>query len=342
MAWYQGWGFWYESPDGSVNHATQISYTDPAGLAPPSAGAPGSPITTPSTTPPPTTSPPTGLTGDQKSAKAVLDQTLATFGLQSLGDKLWQEYLNDVPIDQIMLDMRSTPEYKTRFPAMAKLSSEGRAISEAQYVNYEQSAMQLWHSAGLNPDLITQGDFMTKWLEGDVSVAELQHRIQDLYVKVADTDPAVRQWYQQNFGTGAGDAALAASFADPETATPVLERQAAAAQFGGTGTVFGYNIGLDMATRAANAGITQTGAYQGFQQLQGLDPLFQETISEHQDLTAEQAGAESVFGLGKTGTQEIQRRQAEREAAFGGSAAAGGVQTQAGLGLGSAASNVGK
>ena len=274
-------------------------------------------------------------------AKAILDQTLANFGLQSLGDQLWQEYLNDVPIDQIMLDMRQTQAYKTRFPAMDTLSKEGRAITEAQYVNFEQSAMAIWHQAGLSPDLVTQGDYITKWLEGDVSVAEVQHRVQDLYVKVADTDPAIRAWYTAHFGTG-GDAALAASFADPETATPVLERQAAAAQFGGTGTAFGYNIDTDTAIRAANAGVTQGQAQQGFAQIQGLDPLFQETVSEHTDMTAENQGVEATFNLGGTGQQEILRRQAEREAAFGGSAAAGGVQTTSGLGLGAASSNTGK
>lgn len=41
--WYAGWGFWYQSPDGSVNHATRTTTTNPCVAAPPPPKAPPCP-----------------------------------------------------------------------------------------------------------------------------------------------------------------------------------------------------------------------------------------------------------------------------------------------------------
>ena len=41
--WYQGWGFWYQSPDGDVNHATKTTTTNPCVAAPPPPKAPPCP-----------------------------------------------------------------------------------------------------------------------------------------------------------------------------------------------------------------------------------------------------------------------------------------------------------
>lgn len=276
-----------------------------------------------------------------QSAKATLLQTLASLGLPtSLGEKLWQEHLRGVPDAQILLDMRQSDEYKARYPAMETLTKEGRAITEAQYVNFEQQVASIWHQAGLSPDMMREGDYVTKWLEGDVSSAEVQHRVQDLYVKVANADPAIRQWYQSQFGTQ-GDAALAATFADPTTATPILDKQVAAAQFGGTGSLFGYNIDAATGLQAANAGVSQAQAQAGFQKIQDEAPLFNETISENQDLTAEQQGVAATFGFGSDASKLLAQRAAEREAAFKGSTSAGGAASQSGFGLGVARSNNG-
>src|SRR5689334_18836184 len=92
---------------------------------------------------------PSGLTAEQKSARAILDDTLAQYGLSGLGDRLWQQYLNGEPIEQIMVDLRKTPEYKARFPGMEALSKKGRAISEGEYISIERGYAQLFREYGL-------------------------------------------------------------------------------------------------------------------------------------------------------------------------------------------------
>lgn len=306
----------------------------------PTQPAPSQPASPPPAPPPADSSTPTPSSAADSSAKALITSTLDQYGLGSLASWAWAKWQNGEGVDQIMLELRDTPEYKTRFPAMDTLSKEGRAISEATYIDYERSAHQMWTQAGLPPDMLDQGGYVTKWLEGDVSAQEISHRIDDLYVQVANAAPEVRQWFQQHFGLS-GNAALAAAFADPTTATPVLERQAAMAVFGGTGAEFGYSIGDQEAQRAAAAGVSASQAQTGFGQLQGMNPLFNETISENQDLTAETTGVEAVFGLGGDAQQVLAQRASEREAAFKGSTNAGGIVTQQGFGLGTSTPNNG-
>jgi hypothetical protein len=283
------------------------------------------------TTPPP-------MSSEDMSASAILQAALADMGLQSLGKTTWDWWKQGRPVEQILLDVQDTPEFEHRFPAMKALRARGQAISPGTYIAYEKSANELWHAAGLPPDQIREGDYVTKWLEGNTSINEVSHRIQDLYVRVANTAPEVRDWYAQRFNNG--DAALAASFADPETAVPVLERQAAAAEFGGAGSRFGYNVGLATALEAAGVGVTAAGAQQGFEQLQRINPLFNETISERdQNLVAEQQGIQAVFGFGEDAQTVLERRRRAREQASAGSTRAGGVLSQGGFGLGTVQNN---
>lgn len=282
--------------------------------------------------------PPAGTSPADQSARGILNTALATYGLSSLGDTVWEWYKQGRSIEQIMLDIRGTAQYKARFPAMDALRQRGQAISEGTYIEFERTASQLWHAAGLPIEQIKQGDLVTKWLLGNVSVNEISHRIQDLYVRVAQVDPSVRQWYSNAFGPQ-GDAAIAASFADPTSAVPVLERRAAAAEFGGAGSRFGFNIGVDTGFQAAGVGVTAGQAQQGFAQLADQGALFTEAISERDDLTAEREGVGAVFGLDATSGTRVRRRTEERQAAFAGSAQAGGIQTNQGLGVGRARGN---
>jgi hypothetical protein len=73
---------------------------------------------------------------------------------------------------------------------------------------------------------------------------------------------------------------------------------------------------------------------QGFEQAKAIRPFTEETISETEDLTSQDA-VNAVFGDDQTNSKErIQRRQQERTAAFQGGGGAAAQQT--GLGLGEA------
>src|SRR5439155_190652 len=83
-----------------------------------------------------------------ESAKAAIQSALDAYGLGSLATFAWNEYLAGKPVEQIMLDIRATPDYQARFPAMATLAKQGRAITESQYVDYERNAYSLAQAVG--------------------------------------------------------------------------------------------------------------------------------------------------------------------------------------------------
>ena len=86
---------------------------------------------------------------DDASAMAQINGFLGAYGLADLGAWAWAKWQNNESVDQIMLELRSTPQYKTRFPAMDELSRQGRAINETDYIGYESTVRQLIRAAGL-------------------------------------------------------------------------------------------------------------------------------------------------------------------------------------------------
>lgn len=251
------------------------------------------------------------------SAAALVTNALRQIGLESeIGWALGMLRLNVSP-DEVLLQLRERPAYKQRFRANEERRAKGLPqLSEGAIIQFESGARELMRRANLPGGFWDSTDDFVTFLANDWSLAEIGTRINDGYAKVAQ-NPEVRSAFQRYFGAN-GDGALAAWFLDPTKAEPVLMEQVTAATFGGVGQRFGYDIGLASATRAAQAGVGAEAAQQGFEQLGQMRPLFTETITENNDLTAEGAGVGAVFGLDATSAEEIRRRQQSRQAAFGG------------------------
>ena len=259
-------------------------------------------------------------TAAQRDAYAYLKDVLDTYGLGNLADWAWQQIVAGHSDTEVLQSLRETPEFKARFPAIADREAKGLpTISPAEYIAYENQATQLLRAAGLPRGFYDAPDDFRRLIANDVSASELADRINQGYVKVANAPSAVRRAFQEYFGPS-GDAALASYFLDPSRAQPVLETQLAAAEFGGTGFTFGFHIGEDVAMGAGRAGISQSQARSGFANLSAIAPLFDETVTEHTDITPDKEGVAATFGLsGATGAQkQITQRQNERKAAFSG------------------------
>lgn len=275
---------------------------------------------------------PVELTAGERSAKANLQSFLDQYGLRSLGDYVWKEFLNNIPIEQIMLDIRARPEYEARFPAMKTLGEKGHAMSEGEYIAYEKTALGMMRDAGMPPDFYNSPDDFARLLTAEVSIAELQSRIQEQYNRVANTDPAIRDWFAEKFGA-AGDSALAAIYLDPELALPALEKMTSTAVFGGIGRQYGIDVGLQLGTEAANIGLNEGQAHQGFEQVAAYSPLEQGTIGEGAGLTEEEL-TRGVFQLNPGASEMVKSRLLGRAAEFAGYQG-GPIETQEGaIGLG--------
>jgi hypothetical protein len=197
---------------------------------------------------------------EQDQAMAQIKAIFNTYGLSSLYSKIEGYVRAGYNADTVALMLRETPEYQARFPAMKTLTSKGRAISEADYIGYEQGAAGLEQQYGL-PKGMLMGN-VTGLLEADVSVVELKDRVTLASAASLSAPQEFKDTLSKYYNIGSGG--LAAYWLDPAIATPLLEKQYATAQIGAE--ALRQNIGLDLsiASELEGLGVTQEAARTGF------------------------------------------------------------------------------
>ena len=201
--------------------------------------------------------------------KAQEDAVIATvqgmftqYGLTSLYDKVVEYARKGYNGDAIAVMLRSTPEYKARFPAMDALAKKGRAISESAYIDYERTAAQIEQRYGIAQGMVTGN--VTKLLTEEVSAAELNDRVvlasADSLNAPDDLKNTLRDYWNIDPQT-----ALSSYYLDPDVAMPLLEKQSATARIGVWINRQGVQgLGRDMATELQAQGVTEAQAEQGF------------------------------------------------------------------------------
>jgi len=286
----------------------------------------GERLTLPEKVLPPTLAPmeepesePTGGTEAQDSAYDIFEQELKTWGLEDLKDFLYQLVFEKgyTSIDVIRAEVRRTETYRQRFAAnQQRLDAGFNALSEAEYIGLETTFAQYMRASGLPAGFYDSNEDFTALIAANVSPGELAERINTGYEAVANADPEVIAEMRRLYNIGDGE--LAAYFLDPERATPMLLRQAKAAEVAGGAVQAGVTISAAEAETLAEEGITQQGARAGFGVISEGD-IFQMTTEEiaagEQALTREeQIGA--VFGTDPQAAQRLRRQQRRRQAAF--------------------------
>ena len=250
-------------------------------------------------------------------AQNLITQVLADYGLQSLGDWAWQEITSGATSAQMLLDMQQTPQFKQRFPGIAIRQQKGLpAISPADYVNYEDSMTQLEHQYGLPKGIYTSQSAIGEAIGNDVSINEIQDRIENGYSQVATAPPQVRSAFAQMFGP-AGDGALAAYMMDESRATPVLEQQVVAAQLKGTAGMASVDLNSKIAMQLAQAGVTQSQVQTAAGNVAQQASLFNQNPGEVNAPTQTQ-GIEAQLGTNALAAEEVAQAQSGRQAAFKG------------------------
>lgn len=191
---------------------------------------------------------------------SVVTALFKQYGLESLTSKIIEYARAGYQGDAIGVMLRDTPEYKARFPAMATLMSKKRAISEAEYIEYERTAAQLEKRYGL-PSGLVQGN-VTRLLENEVSANELQDRVVLASDAALQSPQELRDVFRNYYGIDTGG--LAGYFLDPAQATPILQRQYVASQIGAEAMRQSVGIRVDVAENLQQLGVTQDVAREGF------------------------------------------------------------------------------
>ena len=219
--------------------------------------------------------------------------------------------------DAILFNLRETEQFKTRFKANTARAAKGLPeLDPATYIGLEQQYATVLRSNRLPTEFYDSPDDFRALIEGDVSPAEFQGRIQEGFVKVRDADPQVlatlRQFYPE---VGNNETALAAYFIDPQRGAQALERQVAAARIGARAREQGgMAIGATSAEELVARGYTPEQAQNVFQRVGQLAGLYQEMGGEEALTEAQKVGA--AFGYDVQAQEELERRRALRVAEF--------------------------
>ena len=274
-------------------------------------------------------------------ARNTIKAVLSTYGLSDLADTLWNNYasgLVDVNNEQALVySIRETPSYQTRFSGNAARLKAGLAeLSPSEYIGLEDYYRRTMQSNGLPTGFYDQTSDFADLIANDVSPQELDTRIQNGYNAVANADPEVKRQMQELYGVSEGQ--LAAYFLDPKKATPLLTRQAQAANIAARASEQGgIQVTGAYAENLAARGISDQQARAGFAEVGALGELKQ-TFAGETALSSEQlAGA--AFGIDVVAQQELERRKKLRTGEFAGG---GSFARTTGETSGSISTSVGK
>lgn len=162
-------------------------------------------------------------------ARLVLRNYLAKYGLGELEEWAMEAIKTGTPQATVELELREQPAFKKRFPALEAMGKKNRAISIDAYVAFEQEAAKMMKSYGLPEGFYDQPEDFAKFLEGDVSLQEVNQRL-ILAANQANKAPAqVKQKLQEMYGVN--QSGILAYFVDPDKALPTLQDQWTAAQY---------------------------------------------------------------------------------------------------------------
>jgi len=265
-----------------------------------------------------------------RSALALLKQVLERYGLGSLGDWAWSMLQNDRSYEEVLLELRERPEFKARFKAIGLRQQYGlNPVSPEDIIEYENTARDLMRSSGLPSGFYDDADDFAELIGKGVSLQSVARRVEQVWDRVTDAPPEVRDAFADLFNVN-GDQALAAFFFDPDRSEVVLERMARSAVAGGAMRAAGFDLDALAAARVAGFDLQDKSVRAGFARLAQLRAVFNETMGERNqaDLDAMDEGLNAVFDIGE-GADAIERRVRTRVNEFAGGG--GAYMTRGGL-----------
>lgn len=254
----------------------------------------------------------------QQDAKAFIQDQLDQYGLGSMADWAWKEIQQGRTNNEILADLRQTPEFQQAFPEIAARQKAGLPpVSPGEIVSYRNSAQQMMRAAGLPPGFWDSPTDFASLIAKNVSLNELSQRVQLAQQAANEVPQEVRDILATKYGLDQGH--LAAVFLDPDRAEPVLLRDFHAAQIGAAASRTGFGqTTMGQNERLADLGVSEAQAQQGFSALAQSKELMGSLPGENTTGISADEQLAAAFGGDAGAQQEIERRRQQRIAAFAG------------------------
>ena len=287
---------------------------------------------------------------DRQSAYDILYNEFNKYGLGNLVEDIKYLLQSNVSPSQFALELRNTEAYKKRFSANQNRIKAGlRALGESEYIGLEDQYQNIMRNYGLPSSYWTkdatgkQAGF-DKFLEGDVSAAELEDRIVTAQQRVINSNPEVLKTLKQFYPDITNGDILAYTL-DPNNALTNIKRKVTAAEIGGAALAAGLDIGKtpeEIAASEARAqmlagyGVNKQQAMTGFQTVADIAPRGSQLAEFYNRPTYNQMEAEKeVFNLEGAAAARKKRKQLAdlEQASFGGASGVGALGRDRGNGI---------
>lgn len=240
---------------------------------------------------------------------AAMADVLRGYGLDSLVDWAFKQFVDGRSMDEVMLDLETQPVVQQKFSAVFERRKQGLPpISFADVVSYQDKANQYESYYGIPHGFVD----VNRLLVNSVSQDELGARIAQTADVLQSTRPDVAATLQQ-WGLSEGDAIAYAL--DPDTGLPAVTRRFLSAKVATQAQKQFGAISEAEATALTGQGVTEAQATSGFG-----------TLGKYAEVTQQLAG-EQAPGMSRTNqldvvagaqpaTTELQKRARGRAGVF--------------------------
>jgi hypothetical protein len=290
---------------------------------------PGSPLYTP---PAKTEDKPKEISDATRDAFAMLEDLFRSYGLESLAGEISDYMKQGFTSGEALIKLKTNPNgaYAKRFAGnFARVKNGLNAISEAEYINLENSYANTLKSYGLGNMVSLNRDENYKkfaeYIAGDISAVEFKDRVDTVVSRVQNSDPTIKSTLKA-FYPEITDADLVGYFLNPKENLPKLQEKVTASEIGAAATGMGLTTNVGAATDLAKFGVDQKMAREGYSTIAGILPtstklgdIYNETGVKY----AQAEGEAEVFKGNQDAATKRKRLASMERAAFSGSSGVG-------------------
>jgi hypothetical protein len=227
---------------------------------------------------------------------------------------------------------RASPEYATYFPGIKREDGQIRYPDrpEITYAANLAAFRQTAEDVGVNPEYL-ESEFISL-IEGDVSPNEYQARVSNVYNRVLETAPEIREWYADNFGVRMSDAGILASIMSPGIGDDIINKNITMAEIGGEAAQRDFDITTGFVDMLADQGFDRGEANRLFGSAARMLPMLGQLAARHADPDSDFDLAEFTDAYLNDPEQQrrIQRLKAQEASTFTGGAQLEYARDQAG------------
>jgi hypothetical protein len=272
-----------------------------------------------------------------RDAFAALTDLFTSYGLESLAGEIAGYMSDGLTASEALIKLKTntTGAYAKRFAGNFTRTKNGlNAISEAEYINLENSYAETLKSYGLGNMINVNRDENYKtfanYIAGDISAVEFKDRVNTVVTRVQNSDPTIKATLKSFYPT-ITDNDLITYFLNPTENLIKLQEKVTASEIGAAALGSNLATNVTTATDLARYGVDQKMAREGYSLIAGILPTatkLGDIYNESKVKYTQAEGEAEVFKGSQDAVTKRARLASMERGSFGGSAGRLSSQTK--------------